>query len=529
MLLGMVLVAGCAAYPKLSGEQSAPVLRQEARLHLPADPASLDSAHAADPASLDLLGNLMEGLVRRGEDGAILPGVAESWESSDGSEFTFSLRRDARWSDGRTVTADDFVFAWLRALDPQNGSDYAFLLYDIEGAEAWNTLDPKDPDFPRQSAERIRQVKMTAVDPRTLQVTLRAPNPNWVSYTLHPIFFPQRATLVARVGKEYGTPGSFIGNGPFLLERWREGQEIILRKNPAYWDTRSVRLPKITFRIEPDGKAALRLYQMGELDQVVLPGELALAERGAQRITQPSTMGLVFNTSRPPFSNWHLRRAIHLAIDRKRLVEEVTRWSAIPSEGLIPPSLEGGWKPFGERIPPQGNQLQARQLWDIARKDLETSSVTVRLLHAEESTDPARALQAMLQENLAGLTVELEVVPFGKRLERVRLGEFDLVLQGWTADHDDPATLLALFVTDGPGNDARWKNPTYDDLLARVYLTGDHRAEVMSAAERVLLDDLPVLPLYHPVRYWMARPYLKGLQFAPGGARLDLKGSYIDR
>lgn len=529
LFLGVVLATGCASPLVSSVPKPASVTRREARLHLPAEPSTLDSARAVDSASFDLLGVLMEGLVRRGEDGAVLPGVAERWESSDGRHFTFYLRREARWSDGRQVTAGDFVYAWLRVLDPQNGSDYAFLLYDIEGAEAWNTLDPEGANLGRQSAELIRQVKVTAADPHTLEVTLRAPNPNWISYTAHPVFFPQRASVVAREAGRYGEPGPFIGNGPFLLERWDAGQEIFLRKNLAYWDATAVRLSSLRFRVEPDGKAALRLFTMGELDLVVLPGELAAAEQGVQHMTQPSTMSLVFNTGRPYFASQSLRRAFHLAIDRKRLVEAAAPWNAIPSEGLIPPSVAGGRAPGEPRVSPRGNQLQARQLWELAREELAVSSVKIGLLYAEESAGVARLIQTMLEENLAGLAVELEAVPFAQRLERVRLGQFDMVLEGWTIDHDDPLSLLSLFVTDSPGNDARWISREYDDLIVTAY-TGDResREGAITEAEHILLDQLPVLPLYHPVRHWMTRPNFTGLRYAPSGARLDLRGAYLD-
>ncbi|MFZ5823795.1 MAG: peptide ABC transporter substrate-binding protein [Bacillota bacterium] len=529
LLLGVALLLGCASPPANPVHKPAPVVRREARLHLPAEPATLDSARAVDPVSFDLLGVLMEGLVRRGDGGTVLPGVAERWESPDGRHFTFHLRRDARWSDGRQVTAGDFAYAWLRVLDPQHGSDYAFLLYEIEGAEAWNTLDPEAGDFGRLSTELIRQVKVTAADPHTLQVTLRAPNPNWVSYTAHPVFFPQRASVVAREAGRYGEPGPFTGNGPFQLERWEVGQELFLRKSLAYWDAAKVQLPGVSFRIEKDSKAALRLLEMGELDLVALPGEVAAGVQGARHMTQPSTMGLVFNAGRPYLANQSLRRAFHLAIDRKRLVAEVAPWSTTPSEGVIPPSVDSRGPRGERRISPQGNQLQARQLWELAREELAVSGVTLRLLHAEESAGIARALQTMLEENLAGLVIEREAVPFEERLERVRSGQFDLVLQGWTVDHDDPLSLLSLFVTDSPGNDPRWINREYDEFIASAYV-GDPegREGAIAAAERILLDQLPLLPLYHPVRHWIIRPNFRGVRHAPSGARLDLRDAYLD-
>lgn len=530
--LVLLIAAGCKtttldlpAAPAL-GPPTAP--QREAHLHLPAAPTTLDSVRANDAASFDLLGNLMEGLVRRGPDGALVGGVAERWESSDGQHYTFHLRKDARWSDGRQVTADEFVYAWMRALDPQHGSDYAFLLYEIEGAEAWNSLDPEQPDFFRLSAERMRQVQVSAPDSATLQVSLRAPNPAWAGYTTHPLFYPQRAALVGEGGVHFGEPEGFVGNGPFVVEGWTTGGEIRLKKSLAYWDAQAVKLERVSFQVERDGQVALRLFEMGELDQVFLPGELAVGSSGVESMAQPSTMGLVFNLSHPTAGNLQLRQAIHLALDRQRLVEQAAWHAGTLSAGLIPPSLAGGWVPAGDSVPPQGAKERALQLWESARKELKVEGLTLRLLYAEEAKGLATALQAMLEESLPGLTMTLESVPFDRRLDLVGRGQYEVALQGWTADHDDPLSLLALFVTDHPGNDARWINRTYGErVLAARLGEGDRRA-LLQEAERLLMAELPVVPLYHPTRFWLTSKRLKGLRYAPLSPRLDLRGAWVE-
>lgn len=528
LLLALAIVAGCAALT-FTGEQSEPerrpapsVVQQEARLHLHAEPGTLDSTRAADTVAFDLLGNLMEGLVRQGAGGAVLPAVAERWETPDGRHFTFHLRKEARWSDGRPVTANDFVYAWLRALDPQQGSVYAFLLYDIEGAEAWNSLDPADPEFSKRSDELRRQVSVTAVDASTLQVVLRVANPYWVNYTAHPLFYPQPAW--SQAGSE------LVSNGPFVLENWERGVQIILRKNQAYWDAESVRLEKAAFRIERDGRAALRLYQSGELDYVLLPGALAVTQQGVQRMAQPSTMGLTFYVARPPLDSLQVRRAIHLAINRIQLINEAVPLQAVPGEGLIPPALSGEWETVPQvRTPVLGDPFNGREVWNLARKELKAEELTIGLLHTPETEATARVIETMLEGTLPGLQVERESVPFEQRLERARLGQFDMVLQGWAVDHDDPLTLLEQFVTDGPGNDSRWMNGEFDQRIVSARLGNVERQPALAEAERILLEELPVLPLYHPVRYWLTQDRLKGLRVAPLGARLDLKGAFIER
>lgn len=549
LLLGGCVAAAQPEPPSPTAVATAPAAAEpaEVRLHLPVEPATLDPAETADAALLDVIGNLTEGLAApvAAAPGEIAGAAAERWESADGRQFIFHLRPEARWSDGRPVTAHDFVRGWLHLLDPAVGAANAYLLYDIVGAEAWNALDPTLPDFAEQSARLRAEVQVVALDDRRLQVTLQAPNPEWPGYTAHPALAPRRADV------PFGT----VSNGPFRLAGSSGPGEIRLERNPHYWDREAVRLDAVTYHVEPDAQAALRLFEMGYLHLVMLPPELAEQVPAARSMAQPSTMGLVFNTAQPRLANPDLRRALSLALNRTRVAAEAGGAGASAALGLVPPSLAGGWSageggqahpqsggaaPLGglwtegsllsdllSDDPAGGDLDQARRLWARARAALGVDRVTLRLLHASEAATVARAVQRELESALDGLTIELHAVPFAQRLERVRFGQFDLVLQGWLADHDDPLAMLTQFTTAHPANGARWVSGEYDALIRQAAgATGDARRSALAAAERLLLDEAPVVPLYHPVRHWAVSPDLEGLVYRPLGGRFDLKHAW---
>ncbi len=540
----VLLIGGCAALahsvpaplalPALS--PAAPAARAEASLHLPVEPATLDPAQTAEAALLDVVGNLMEGLAAPDGTAEDAGGAAARWESEGGRAFTFYLRPEARWSDGVPVTAHDFVRAWLHLLDPAVGSPHAHLLYEVAGAEAYSGLDPSAPDFAERAAALREEVQVTALDDRRLRVVLRAPNAEWPRYTAHPALAPRRADQ----------PFGAVTNGPFVLAGQEPGA-LRLAPNPYYWNRAAVGLDAVTYRVEPDPLQALRLFQLGDLHVALLPADLAAQVPGAQAMAQPATMGLVFNAGQPRLAHPGLRRAIALTLDPGPITAEAVGEAGLPARTLVPPSLAGGWPPaagaaapdaqaaglwsegslageLAAAVLPGGRLQEARRLWVEARAELGLEGITLTLLHAEEAEPLARAVKRTLEERLDGLTVELHTVPFAQRLERVRFGQFDLVLQGWIADHDDPLALLAPFTAAHPGNAARWVSREYDErLAAAASASGAERLAALRAAEELLVTEAPVVPLYHPVRYFAVRPELEGLEVRPLGARFDLR------
>jgi oligopeptide transport system substrate-binding protein len=520
------------------GEESA-VQRVQITLPLGVAPATLDSVLATDSASITLLTNVMEGLVRLGPDGRARPGVAESWHSPDGLTYTFRLREDARWSDGEPVTARDFKNAWLRALDPARGSAYSYQFYLIDGAEAFHTLDPLRPGYTQAYEQQRDAVAIAAPDDRTLTVRLMRPAPYWLSLTAFPTYLPQAQHSVSRYGGGYGSaPDRMLYNGPFRITRWEPESQLGLTRNEAYWDATSVRLEQVLFRIVPDAMAAVSLYERGQLDRAPVPAQSLprFRNKGLHQTVSTTTTFLSLNLEHPLLGDLRVRRALHLAIDRSSLCSGVLGYDAVPAEGLIPPGIMGdGVLSFrqlsGSHLRVTGNQMEAQRLWETVLGDLGYTDVDLTILHADLSVtrQQVRAIAEMLERSLPGLTVRLEAVSLAERLQRGQTGLFDLLFQTWPTDFDDPLALLEYLVTESPFNHGRWTEPRYDALIEEARSSGENplRMRAMADAERLLMSDLPILPLYHSAVNWVTRPAVKGLLDLPLTGSIDVKGASL--
>ena len=545
----LAVVAGCTTGKEKpsDGGDKAPeppkvVEKQEITLNLGEEPPNLDSALATDTVSFDILNNVMEGLIRLGKDFKLMPGMATEWSTPDNMSYTFKLRQDAKWSDGKPVTAHDFKFAWLRALDPETASEYSYQLYEyIVGGQEFATLDAADADYKAKAAAAREKVAITVEGDYTLKVQLIAPAPYWLGLMAFPTYMPQRQDIVEKHGESYGADADkMVYNGPFVIESWTHESELILKKNAAYWDASNVKLDKATFKMIKDANTAIQMYETGEFDRVGLPGDFIptySSDPGFTSIADAATFYLTFNTARKEFANVKLRQAFSLALDRKGFADNVLKNGSVPAEGYVPSSLAGlGSKTFrqisGSHLPVSGNKVEAQRLWEEAKKELGVSKLTVSILHTDNSTSRryVQGLQAMLQDALPGLTVDLEAVTFAVRLQRAKKGDFDMVFQGWIGDYNDPMTFMNMFLTGGSYNDSGWSNAQHDGLIKQAQTDSDNakRMEFMAQAEKILVTELPIVPLYHSATNRVSRPYLKGILDFPLGGSTDLKGAYVE-
>jgi oligopeptide transport system substrate-binding protein len=535
-------LAGCSS-KKTGGETTTntPDQKQEITLNLGEEPPNLDSAKATDAVSFDVLANTMEGLIRTGAGFKPLPGIAEKWDiSKDGLVYTFNLRKNAKWSDGKPVTAKDFKFAWLRALDPKTGSEYAYQLYYIAGGEAFNTLDPKAKDFDTKYKELASKVAIVAPDEYTLKVTLAAPTPFWLGLMSFPTYLPEREDIVQATGEKYAADADkLVYNGPFVVQSWTHEDVIVLKKNASYWDAPAVKLDQVTWKMIKDSNTAIQLYEAGDLDEVGIPGEFIAKykDRGLQSMAQATTWYMTLNLQSKTFQSKNLRKALSLALDRQGFADSVLKNGSVPAEGLIPPSIAGeGGKSFrqlsGSLIPSTANNVEAKKYWDAALKELGQSKMTLKFLIGDTTSSKrnAQGIQEMLQNSLPGLTVDLEPVSFKVRLDRTKSGQFDMVYAGWGADYNDPMTFMNMWTSTASYNDAKWSNKQYDDLIKLAETDGNatSRMKAMADAEKILAEELPIIPLYHPTGNWVTKPYLKGLLNFPIGADVDLKGAFVE-
>jgi oligopeptide transport system substrate-binding protein len=556
-ILGVILtlhLAGCQS--SLGSSTHAPVATtasvgselQEISLNLGDDPPQLDSALATDVISFKILGQVGEGLVRYGEGGRIEKGSGQAADwvvSDDGLTYTFKLKDGLRWSDGRPVTADDFKFAWLRVLDPKVGSSYNYQLFYIRGASAWSKLDMGSPDFDQQYRALREQVGIQVLDAQTLQVQLEHPTPYFLSLLGTPTYFPQRQDLVQKYGPRYATEAdTLVSNGPFQIAEWNRGRNIIMVKNPYYWDHKQVRLTRIEWKMVENSVTAINLFEAGELDLVGLPGNQASQYEGRpgfHREAVSQTIYLAFNLdnqSKKYLQNVHLRRAISLALDRREFVQAIVRDGAIPATGLVPPTIAGlNGQAYRATV---GDLLQSHADISAARQELALAMQELNLLdlppiellvdQSDVAKKYAQGLQAMVEQNLPGVSFTVTQVEWGVLLDRQNKGLFDVTLVGWIADYNDPMTFMDLFVSGAPYNHPRWTNKQYDRYIQDAAINADpaKRMQDFAAAEKILMDELPIIPLYMPAQSSIRKPWLKGvLHFSVGGP-FDLKWAYVE-
>ena len=473
-----------------------------------AEPKSLDPHLVTGVPENHIISALMEGLISYHPTNDLEPeaGVAERWEhNADFTVWRFHLRANARWSNGEPVTAGDFVYSWQRILSPALGAEYASMLYVIRNAEAFHQGRIRD----------FGQVGVRALNPRTLEVTLAGPTPSFLNMLKHYSFFPVNPRVVERFGgmtnrqNRWSTAENYVGNGPFRLTQWTTNQIIKVAKSPSYWDAARVRLNEIHFfpienvRTEETAFLAGRLH----LTSTVSPDRIATFRReNADQLRTDPYLGLYFyriNVTRPPFNDPRVREALNLAIDRRMIVERVAQGGQAAASGIVPPGMQN--YPASEQV--QFNLQRARQLLAEAGfpggRGFPRKEILINTSEAHRKI--AEAIQAMWRQNL-GIEVGIYNQEWKVYLDSQSQLNFDLSRAGWIADYAYPMTFLEIFTTGNGNNDTGWSNAQYDSLIqqARTAQTEPQRMQLMQQAERVILTDLPVIPIY-----WYTRTYLK--------------------
>ena len=475
--------------------------------------ADLDPHLATGTSDYNVLSALFEGLVgEHPEDLSPVPGVATHWDvSADGLSYTFHLRPDARWSNGDLLTARDFVDSWRRVLTPSLAADYANLLYVLSGAEA----------FHKGSADNFDSVGVKALDAHTLRVELEYPAPYFLSLLQHWMWYPVHLASISQVGSPFSRitpwarPGIMVGNGPFVLESWRNQERIVVTKNPLYWDAETVRLNGIHFHPFEGVDTEERAFRSG---QIHLTDALPIGRIDAYRRDSPELLridpylGTYFfriNTRLPFLADRNVRAALSLALDRETIVSRVLRDSQIPAATLTP------WGTAGY-VPPQGLPFdlpRAQALLTEAGFPGGQGAPPIELLFntSENHRLVAEALQAMWRENL-GIEITLHNMENKTVLESRRVGAFEMLRSVWIADYGDPASFLDVFRSDSGNNYTGWANADFDRLLFEADRTVDpaDRFDLLRQAEGLLLQDAPIIPLYTFTHVFAIDPAVRG-------------------
>jgi oligopeptide transport system substrate-binding protein len=478
-----------------------------------AEPETLDIHKSTGVPEANIQRDLFEGLVSEAADGSLIPGAAKNWKQDDsGKIWTFNLQEDGRWSDGRKVIAQDFVNAFQRAIAPETASEYAFILWPVKNAKAINKGEAKD----------IQTLGIKALDDLTLEIQLENPTPFLTGLLSHHMAYPVPAEAIKKHARKWTRPGNLISNGPYQLAAWQPQTNVKLTKNPHYRDHQNIKIDTVIFHPIEDKSAELKRFRAGELDITDdVPSDQInwVKENLKQAFRNTPYIGtyyLAMNLERAPFKdNLPLRKALNLAIDREILTEKVTKAGELPGLGWVPPGMNDY---TSQTIPELA--LAKKERIALAKKSYAEAGYSrqkpleVELLYntSENHKKIAIALSAMWKQVL-GVKIKLRNEEWKVYLSSRSQRQFQLIRSGWIGDYNDASNFLDLFRSDvGTMNPSVWKNQDFDDLMQQAEMQTDSkkRTDLMQQAERILLADMPLIPIYYYTTQHLLSSDLKG-------------------
>jgi len=476
------------------------------------EPDTLDPQRSRTDASFNILRDLFEGLTAVGPDGDAVPAAAESWTvSKDGLEYRFRLREGLRWSNGDPVVAADFVAGMRRLVDPATASSYAQVLEPVLNASAIVSA--------KQAADTLG---VTAPDDRTVVIRLANPAPYLLGILAHPSTFPVHRGALAQHGAEYARPGRLVSNGAFVLKDWLVGSHVVAGRNPHYWNDTATHVERVHYLHHSESGTEFRQYRAGELDvtYVVPPQQFAWIEEnlpGELHVSpQLSVYYYGFNLTRPPFEdNPGLRRALSMVIDRERLTKSVTGLGEAPAYGWVPRGVANYTPQQFDYVdqPYEARVAEARRLYEQAGYSAQDPlRVELRYNSGEVHTRLAVAIAAMWKEAL-GVETELYAEEFRALLQTIQARKDTQVFRSsWIGDYNDAYSFAQLLQTGFGINLTGYSNPRYDALLVEATRQPDpaRRRALLEEAERVMLADHPLLPIYFYVNKHLVKPYVSG-------------------
>jgi oligopeptide transport system substrate-binding protein len=463
------------------------------------EPQSLDPHIATGVPEHHIISSLMEGLVHK--DGETLeprPGVAKSWDiSADGRVYTFNLRKDARWSNGDPHNAHDYVWSWWRALQPALGNLYAYMYFPIANAKAY--YDGEISDF--------SQVGVKALDDYILQVTLTEPIPYFLQLLDHYSTYPVHRATVEKFGTadQRGTrwtfEGNIVGNGAFQLKEWKINRRITVERNPFYWDAANVRLNQVVFYPTENVTTEERMFRAGQLHYSGIPSDKiqAYSQSDDPSLRIQPYLGVYFyrlNVDKPQLSDKRVRRALGMTINRDQLVSQITKGGQIPAYTITPPGTMGYYPESDLTFDPEA----AKKLLAEAGYPNGEGFPTTEILYntSEGHRKIAVALQQMWKKHL-NIDVVLLNQEWKVYLDTVSNHHYEIARAGWIGDYVDPNNFLDMFLCNGGNNRTRWCNNEYDQIILQQVpkaKTHQQRLDLFQQAENILLDEMPVIPIY---------------------------------
>ena len=480
---------------------------QHLRLSNDAEPETLDPHLMKGVTESRIALALFEGLVTNDpRDLSIRPGVAERWElSADGLVYTFHLRSDAKWSDGKSISSMDFVVSWKRVLSAETASEYVYQLFPVKNAEAY--LRGKITDF--------SEVGVRAVDPLTLEVRLHQPCPYFLDLCAFATLAPVRVDVISDFGDNWTQAEHMISNGPFILSSWEPRQSIILKKNPFYWDRDFVKLEKISIFPYDDVDTSYQLFLKDELDWIRAVPQTRIDEvrRHPDYYVEPY-MGSYFyrfNCTKAPFDNKLVRKAFSLAINREHITKHVTKAGQVPATWFSP-AVAGYQHVDGLAYNPEAAR---KALAEAGYPDGKGFPEVELMFNTSEAHKQIAETVCQQWKEVLGVTIKLGNKEWKMYLQDMTNIQYDMMRSSWIGDYNDPNTFFDMFITGGGNNRTGWSNPQYDKLLAQSQAEQDQdkRFAIFQDMERILIEDeFPILPVYIYVYQGMLNERLAGVE-----------------
>lgn len=499
---------------------------------LASEPPTLDPALATDSTSGAVIRNVFEGLTKIDKDNKVVNAAAKDIKvSDDGLTYTFTLR-DANWSNGDKVTAGDFEYAWKRVLNPDTLSEYASNFYNIQGAEAYNKGEGKVDD-----------VMISAIDDDTLEVVLSEPTAYFTQLTAFYTFMPLNQKVVEANDKWAADAGDdYVSNGPFTLDTWKHSDSIKLVKNDKYWGKDDVNLDTVNISMVEDESTANKMFEAGEIDFLGSPYQTVPLDaidgyKSSGQLNTPDYAAIYFykvNTTKDFVSNKNIRKALALAIDRENIVTNITKAGQQPALGAVPPAIEGfddnkGY--FKDNDVTEAKKYLEEGMKELGLSDPSEITVDISINTSEAHAAIAQVVQEAWKKNL-GINSNIDNSEWKVYLESLNTLSYPGVGRlGWIADYLDPYTFLEMYSTkDNGNNDTGWENDEYKKLIedSRKEADEDKRIEILKEAETILMDEMPIIPVYFYVNTNVVKDYVSNM--VPNGlGDIDLKLVDVNR
>ena len=488
---------------------------------------SLDPQVATDGTSFEVIADYTDGLMQMDADGAAVPAIAETYDiSEDGKTYTFHLR-DAKWSNGEAVTAADFVFGWQRAVDPATASEYSYMLSDI--GQVVNAAEIIAGEKP------VTDLGVTAVDDKTLEVQLNVPVSYFLSLMYFPTFYPVNEAFYNTCKDTFGTsPDTVLSNGAFKLTDYQPAATAFtLEKNPDYYDADKIALDSLAYQVIKDSQQALMSYQTGALDMTLLNGEQVDQVKDDPEFTSVGAGYLWYISPNiggvPDLANENLRKAINFALDRDAITGDVLKDGSAPCYTAVPPQFATG--PDGSDFSADQTKFaefcaydadKAKEYYEQAKTELGKDSFTFNMVvDADDAPQKvAQVVKEQLETTLAGFTLNLTVEPKKQRVQDMQDGNFEIGLTRWGPDYADPMTYLNMWVTGCSNNYGLWSDAEFDAIIADcttgAYITdAEARWNAMYDAEKIVMDQAVIIPLYTKANANMIKTGVEGIEFHP--------------